>query len=223
MVFVFATTLLASLLAISVLAERSYAADQSAAATELSAASASFQRYLRETKNFSADFVQAVFESDDTEATTESGKVWVRRPDELRWDYIQPYRRSVLADGESVWEYDEDLNQAIVRPQADLIQQNPVVLLGDHGDFEKVFVVSGEFQAEAVTWLELTPRSESPEYKLVRLGFEEKELIAMEWIGNFDQRVRVDFSNIRRNKRVNNKVFQLALPEDAVVVRQKVL
>ena len=58
-----------------------------------------------------------------------TGTFWLRRPNQFRFNYTKPYRQMVLADGQTLWLHDLDINQVTRRNQADVLAQSPVALL----------------------------------------------------------------------------------------------
>jgi chaperone LolA len=64
-----------------------------------------------------AQFKQYELIEDGRKVDENSGSVWMQSPDLFRWHYKTPYEQLIVADGEQVWVYDEDLQQVTVKSQ----------------------------------------------------------------------------------------------------------
>ena len=63
--------------------------------------------------SFSADFTQTVYDSDSVALQESTGRVELLRPGKFRWVYNEPSRQVIVADGLSLWVYDEDIAQVL--------------------------------------------------------------------------------------------------------------
>jgi len=86
--------------------------------------------FLEDTRTLRARFVQEIVAEDGTPGERASGTLAVLRPGRFRWDYREPYRQLIVADGERLWIYDEDLEQVTVRPQERALGRTPLQILG---------------------------------------------------------------------------------------------
>ncbi|HQQ59502.1 MAG TPA: outer-membrane lipoprotein carrier protein LolA, partial [Thermomonas sp.] len=66
-------------------------------------------------KGLDGQFSQQVFDVRGKQKESSSGRVALSAPNQLRWEYIKPYAQLVVADGNTVWVYEPDLNQATKR------------------------------------------------------------------------------------------------------------
>ena len=49
--------------------------------------------------------------------------------DDFCFDYRKPFEQTIVADGQTLWFYDVDLNQVTQRPQAQALGNTPAALL----------------------------------------------------------------------------------------------
>ena len=75
--------------------------------------------------SFSADFTQTVYDSDSVALQESVGRVELLRPGRFRWTYTEPSKQVIVADGVSLWVYDEDIKQVTVQPQTCLLYTSP--------------------------------------------------------------------------------------------------
>lgn len=80
--------------------------------------------YFAGVKSIQANFTQKVVLGKTGEQITK-GKLYVVSPDKFRLDYTEPYSQLYIADGKTLWSYDEDLEQVIIKPQGNLLANTP--------------------------------------------------------------------------------------------------
>lgn len=65
--------------------------------------------------DFSADFKQTLVRAARPgKGRSETGKVFLKRPGLMRWDYAEPEVKNFVIDGERLWEYKPDESQVMV-------------------------------------------------------------------------------------------------------------
>ena len=109
-----------------------------------------------------------------------SGSFWLRRPTQFRFNYTKPYRQMVLADGQTLWLHDLDINQVTRRNQADVLAQSPVALLSSRRAVQALqrdFELSEEPPANGLQWLQGTPRQPNASLRRLRLGFDSANML----------------------------------------------
>jgi outer membrane lipoprotein carrier protein len=75
---------------------------------------ARLQAGCRQVDTLDAEFVQVLRSLSFGKPQEEHGRLRLRRPARMRWDYISPERKLAVVDGERSWLYVPDENQVIV-------------------------------------------------------------------------------------------------------------
>ena len=68
-------------------------------------------------KGLDGQFTQQVYDANGKLKESSSGRVALAAPRLFRWEYVKPYEQLIVADGQRVWVYDPDLQQATKRAQ----------------------------------------------------------------------------------------------------------
>ena len=106
------------------------------------AVTAELEELLNGMKSFRAEFRQTVTGHLGEVLQTSTGRMHLERPGRLRWEVDEPYPQLVLADGDSVWVYDPDLEQVTVQPLAETVEGSPAVFMtGVSANLEEHFAV----------------------------------------------------------------------------------
>lgn len=174
---------------------------------------AQLENYLATTSTLEARFVQTLTDEQGEVIEVARGTLYLDRPGRFRWEYTSPYQQSIVADGETLWIYDRDLEQVTRRPLDGALTDTPAALLGNELDLDESFVVSEETGADGRPWLRLTSKSIDDEnYSEFRLAFDADGLRAMKMTDNFGQQTLLEFSDERRNQKIDPDLFRFEPP-----------
>lgn len=179
---------------------------------------ARLQAYLDEVRTWRAEFEQTVRDEAGKMLERARGEVYVARPGRFRWDYTSPYAQSIVADGDTVWVYDADLEQVTRRPLDADAGGTPALLLGKDVDLDARFEVAELGRRGAMLWVELAPRGEDEPYERIRVGFEGETLAAMDLADSLGQHTLIKFSDVRRNPPLDPSLFRFTPPPGVDVV-----
>lgn len=175
--------------------------------------------FARDAKSGKANFTQTVTSPDGKRKKVSSGSFEFQRPNQFRFAYAKPFEQVIVADGQKVWIYDADLNQASSRKLADALGATPAALLAG-GNLERDFALKAQPAEGGVEWVQAVPKQAESTIQSLRLGFRAKELAAMEIVDGFGQRSRLDFSAVQTNVPVAAERFQFKLPAGADLIEQ---
>lgn len=187
------------------------------------AATAPLDEFLKGLVSLKARFEQVLLDEEGVERERSRGMFYLSRPGRFRWDYESPYQQSIVADGQRVYVYDQDLEQVTVKPLQKALGSTPALLLDGEVNIEERFVVSPGAPAEGLVWLELVPREaraarESGGYAQIRLGFAGPRLKRMDLRDNLNQVTRIELKNAERNPSLDPSLFTFTPPEGVDVL-----
>ena len=86
------------------------------------------QKYSRK-QAFSGRFKQKTIYADSNEITLSLGRLWIKGPDKMRWEYQSPEKQILVSDGITIWYYTPDLNQVMVGRVDDIKEARVLVNL----------------------------------------------------------------------------------------------
>jgi outer membrane lipoprotein carrier protein len=175
--------------------------------------------YLVSFRTLSADFAQTVRNHDGQLIEQASGTLALSRPDRFRWDYREPYRQTIVADGERLWLYDSDLEQVTVRELASGLGSTPAMLLSGSGRVSDAFESAGIERKGDWSWCRLKPREAASDFELVSLALDARgELAAMELRDKLGQLTVIEFTAVRRDPPLDASLFRFTPPPGADVI-----
>jgi outer membrane lipoprotein carrier protein len=188
---------------------------------------AEMSTFLRDVKSAQASFTQVVTSPKRTGETvarskTSSGKFEFLRPNRFRFEYTKPFEQSIVADGDTLWLYDVDLNQVTARQQKDVLGSTPAALIAAGTDIKSlaaVFDLKSAPAIDGVEWVDARPRGKDGQLQSVRVGFRQGQWAALEIMDSLGQRSVLTFADWKGNAPLTAERFRFQPPAGADVIR----
>ena len=175
-------------------------------------------RFLDNMQTLEANFTQSLMDDQGIELESSTGMVFLHRPDKFRWDYKHPYLQTIVTNGETLWIYDEDLEQVTIRNVTSTLESTPAAILGSYEGIDEQFIIIEMGKIEEFDWVELTPRDIESQYDSIRLGFDKDKLGMMVMFDNLGQVTRVDFTQQVINQKLDNDTFNFEPPQGIDII-----
>lgn len=174
--------------------------------------------YFSTLKTFEANFTQRVVDANGELVQESGGQVWISKPGRFRWNYTQPYKQVIVADGERLWNYDADLEQASVSPIDETLTNTPAMLLSGLRPLSEVMDTSAIGKTGGVDWFRLQPKGQDAAVETVRIGLRKDKLEVIEVRDGFGNRTHIRFNDIHLNQPLDPSLFRLELPPGTDVI-----
>ena len=177
------------------------------------------REFARDVKSGRAAFTQTVTSSDGARKKLSSGQFEFLRPNRFRFAYSKPFEQLIVADGNKVWIFDTDLNQASSRRIAQALGSTPAALLAG-SSLDAEFTLSAAPARDGLEWALATPKAKDGAFQSMRVGFKGRELSAVEIVDSFGQRSLLNFSRFDANVIFDADRFHFTPPAGADVIEQ---
>ncbi len=156
----------------------------------------------------SARFEQSILNMESGEAGRFQGMLYLSRPGKFRWDYTEPYEKQILADGDTVYVVDTDLDQITYVSQDRALKGTPASILVEQGDLNERFEVIDIGESQGMDWVELLPRDEESQFTRILIAFLSDDIRRMEISDKFGQITRFQFYDIEQNPELEKDFFK---------------
>lgn len=179
------------------------------------------ERFLAGLSSWRAPFTQEVVDSAGKRVEQGSGTLLVRRPGRFRWEYTpqDAGAQLLIADGRNLWFYDQELQQATVKPASSALTATPVVLLsGTDAQMHAAFEIVPQAAHDGLAWVQVTPHSASADFASAELGFRDTQLQRLRIHDRLGQIVTLSFARNARNSRVPDSELQFTPPAGVDVI-----
>ena len=188
--------------------------------------------FLKTTHSGRADFTQVVTPPVKAGQTTDrsktsTGQFSFIRPTRFRFDYVKPFPQVIVADGQTLWLYDTDLEQVTARKQAQTLSSTPAALVAtavDLATLQKEFTLEAQADAEGLQWVQAMPKNRESTIQFVRLGLRsEGSQVSLSKLEIFDamgQRSVLSFERFEVNPaNLGAAQFNFVTPKGVSVIR----
>jgi len=186
----------------------------------------SLESFVKTAKTGRADFTQVVTapakEGQAPRVKTSTGTFEFSRPGRFKFVYKKPFEQSIVADGQTLWLFDVDLNQVTARKQSQVLGSTPAALIAAAPDLKSLqtdFILADAPDKDGLQWVVATPKSKDGQLQSVRVGFKAATLNALEILDSFGQRSLLTFAQFEMNPALNAAAFQFKPPPGADVIR----
>jgi outer membrane lipoprotein carrier protein len=191
-------------------------------APELAAA---VQRKYDSIKDFSTDFVHTYEGGVLRKTITERGRLLVKKPGKMRWDYSAPETKQFVSDGVKMYSYiPEDKQVIVAQVPADDEAPTPTLFLAGKGNVQRDFTPSivdappgmpGGSRA-----LKLIPKAKQRDYDWLVLVLDPASLAIRGLLTTDAQGGKSSFSftNLKENIGLADKEFAFKIPRGVDVV-----
>lgn len=192
------------------------------------------QARYEKTKDLQADFSQKTKIEGFERPVTSSGKVYIKKPGRLRWDYLDPATEQIYVNQEDVKVYVPEHKQVLVGKLTQMAASKaPLELLQGAAKLDESFEIEPTRGRDrgvgGMPLITLIPKAKGQEstqnlQKIVVEVFPKTYFIRGVSLHEVSGNVAVfEFSNLKPNLGLGNEVFDFKTPVDAEVVRAPVL
>jgi outer membrane lipoprotein carrier protein len=187
-------------------------------------------QFMKQARSGRADFTQVVTSpsrpGQTSRAKTSSGRFEFQRPGKFRFDYRKPIVQTLVADGQTLWMHDVDLNQVTARAQSQVLGSTPAALLTAASDLQALkadFKFNAEPDQGGLQWVRATPQSPDGQIRAVLVGLRSAaagpELAVLDVQDNLGQRSLLTFTGFELNPVLPVSTFVFKAPAGTDVIR----
>ena len=177
---------------------------------------------LQKLESMKGQFEQMVLDQGGTHMQEAEGDFQVARGNRFYWSTAMPFEQLAVSDGSTVWVYDKDLEQVVVRPLSQNLGQTPALLFGGQpADVAEAFAISERSrEGETVTY-RLTPKGDDPLFDQLDVTFQGDQPSSMRLQDALGQQTVIDFRDLMVNTGIDASLFNFVPPEGTDVIQQQ--
>ena len=192
------------------------------------------QARYEKTTDLQADFAQKTKIEGFERPVTSTGKVYIKKPGRLRWDYLDPATEQIYVSQDDVKVYVPEHKQVLVGKLTQMAASKaPLELLQGAAKLDESYEIGPTTGKDrgvgGMPLITLIPKTKEQEYaqnlqKIVVEVFPKTYFIRTVSLHEISGNVAVfEFSNLKPNLGLGNEVFDFKTPSDAEVVKAPVL
>ena len=166
----------------------------------------------------SADVNQLIIETGGGLLEESAILMRLKKPDGFYWETLEPFPELIVTNGETLWNYQPDLEQVVIESwdssRAELAAQ---LLNGNTGGLADEYRVTLVAAAELHRF-ELLPLAADSPYALIAIEFVGEQLAAIRLDNRNGQQTVWQFSNLQRNVPLEDSLFVFLPPPGLEIV-----
>lgn len=174
--------------------------------------------------DFSTEFVHSYRGGVLKQQATERGRLLVKKPGKMRWEYTSPEKKTFVSDGHKLYSYIPQDRQVIVStvpPQDEAT--TPAMFLTGKGNITRDYTVAFDKAPEAPPGsiaLHLTPRKHEAEYDWLTLVVQPGtlKLVMLITVDSQGGRSTFTFTNLKENVGLADNQFVFQMPRNVDVI-----
>ena len=151
---------------------------------------------------------------------TRKGTVYFKKVGRMRWEFAAPSEGTVVSDGKTVYDYEQDLNQVVELPVDKALKSSATAFLLGLGNIRRDFKVSmpPTSSGDGLTHVILIPKSGGD---TMELGLDPKsyDIVNFKLTNQVGGVTELKFSDIRTNVTLDDALFSFTVPQGADIVR----
>jgi outer membrane lipoprotein carrier protein len=172
---------------------------------------------------FTADFEQESILKAMAVTDTASGRLMVRQPGRMRWEYLVPDPQTIITDGNDLWVYRPEENQVMVGKAPSFFGEGKGAgFLSNIKTVRKSFQLSLEPAEEPTRYrLKLVPNKSSVDLMEVKLDITRKtfDLVRIITFNIYGDETRIELKNMDFNNPPAEGLFRFDVPEGTDVLQ----
>lgn len=187
-------------------------------------------QFMKQARSGRADFTQVVTSpsraGQPPRTKTSSGSFEFQRPGKFRFDYRKPFAQTLVADGQTLWLHDLELNQVTARKQSQVLGSTPAALLTASADLQVLkadFQFTPEPDRDGLQWVRATPQRPDGQIRAVMVGLRAvaagPELAVLDVQDSLGQRSVLTFTGFEVNPSLLASTFVFKAPAGADVIK----
>ena len=177
---------------------------------------------LKKLDNVRADFVQHTFDGKGVLLQTQQGKLALKHPNKFRWESLEPYAQLLVSNGNTLWQYDADLEQVTVQTLNTKLSATPALLLsGNTKQISSEYDIYSEMLQDEAHFV-LIPKQVDVLFDRLRLEFNGKKMLQRMVIQDeVGQKTIIRFQNIETDNTLDSSDFDFTAPDGVDVIRSE--
>lgn len=181
------------------------------------------QRY-RAVKSVSADFEQQSYFAGLDQIETSQGQVVFKTPGKMDWQYVAPQRQRFVADGKTLWFFQEEENQVTLGDFEESFRSDlPVSFLLGVGTLQESFSLKSACRAGEYLLAKLEPKTTDPGLQAFMLLVRPKDYVPVgaKILDVGGNETAIVLTDIKLNKSVQDARFKFSIPMGVDIIDRR--
>lgn len=169
---------------------------------------------LNSIRSMTADFEQTVTNVQGKVLQTIRGNLRLWRPGRFRWEISKPSRQTIVADGKSLYQYDQDLKQVSVKSLRK-VWGTPALFLSESlrglGRYYRVTQQGERYILHTIS-------DKNNDFTQIELVIKGSRLLSMKMVDRLGHNSSIKFTRVKSNIAIDPEYFRFRMPKGVDVI-----
>ena len=179
------------------------------------------QKNYEKVLTYEAEFIQKSYIKMMDKTQGIKGIVSIKKPGKMKWSYGAPDTQILISNGNTLWLYVPDEEQATKVPIESIYSSNtPALFLAGKGKLTQSFNVESVNLDKDPLIITLTPKADDQSLTRLQLFANKKnyQITGSTVYDRLGNKTEIRFSNIKTNREIPEKTFQFQVPANVEVL-----
>ena len=177
--------------------------------------------YLSGINTLKAEFKQTIYSSSKEAIDYSEGLIWLKKPEQILWEFQRPNIKKIIVDGESVSIYDANLNQLLIVPYTDQYQSSLASILINNENLEAFYEIHSKINDDGFYLITLFQKKDDSLFTKIEISISEMLIHTIKLWDSSGQSIAIVLENIEMNISLPDSSFKFMPPKGVDIFDQR--
>ena len=177
--------------------------------------------YLNGVNTLKAGFKQTIFSSSNEAIDYSEGLIWLKKPEQILWEFHRPTIKKIILNGESISIYDANLNQLLIVPYTDQYQSSLASILVNNDNLEAFYEIHYKIISDDLYMVTLFQKKDSSLFTKIEITILEMLIHKIELWDSSEQSISIVLENTEMNISLSDASFKFIPPKGVDIIDQR--
>ena len=177
--------------------------------------------YLNGVNTLKAGFKQTIFSSSNEAIDYSEGLIWLKKPEQILWEFHRPNIKKIILNGESISIYDASLNQLLIVPYTDQYQSSLASILINNDNLEAFYEIHSKINDGEFYTVTLFQKKNDSLFTKIEITISEMLIYKIKLWDSSEQFISIVLENVKMNISLSDASFNFTPPKGVDIFDQR--
>jgi len=177
--------------------------------------------YLNGINTLKAGFKQTIFSSSNEAIDYSEGLIWLKKPEQILWEFQRPNIKKIILNGESLSIYDANLNQLLIVPYTDQYQSSLASILINNNNLEAFYEIHSKINDGEFYTVTLFQKKNDSLFTKIEITISEMLIHKIKLWDSSGQSISIVLENVKMNISLLDSLFKFIPPKGVDIFDQR--
>ena len=177
--------------------------------------------YLNGINTLKAGFKQTIFNSNNEVIDYSEGLIWLKKPEQILWEFHRPNIKKIILNGESISIYDASLNQLLIVPYTDQYQSSLASILINNDNLEAFYEIDSKINDGEFYTVTLFQKKNDSLFTKIEITISEMLIHKIKLWDSSEQFISIVLENVEMNISLLDSSFKFIPPKGVDIFDQR--